>query len=774
MIKVRYLGTKTMAEFTRIKLDYNDGDGYDENEINHLSFDSLLSLIDEADDTGATRGEKLHNIRNNLRDAWQHFDKRYIGEEEQLANNFSPEEKSPFIKNFYDIVQDAKGEDKDKLDLAELNKKELFRQANVLMMLDDASLSFFEDHKNDENFAQLWQTFIKNNSKETLTYNRLCCKNKNRLKAEVAYKLKDAHLQADYKNLNNSGLSVTILDGKLSIITKNNEAAPITEISQEQSQALIDFLQDSGQKISFDDETQKLLENIKVTYTAEDGTQKVGKYSNDKDIDLFSELREEGCIAEVEILGYGAELTDEQRLDANTASTEDQQVASPSNATTSSTPNSSLKDDGAEISSFGFVSTKSDPKEYKEIRKKFLNEFKRAHIDDVIDVRLGIGGFEIVSWGSEDDKRNDGKIDPKTGIKADKRGFGCKFKYGPPPSATLTSGNLKKMSKTDAAAVLKGLKAAGALYVAIPAKEILGAEAFKNTLMATISSGVVPRLGGGPKSSSGIGKGEAAEIWKTLKDADRKVSEKIDYALRFSEQLYIHEDYLRKSNKAPEFASYPAFFLAYARFGNFNETYFDNLIEFKGVKTKEAVRGEDGNWHLSDKVIDLSQGQTDVDRICAKYAMTQIINNISKGKIPQLDGNGNIVKDAEGVIQFEPYDPIDKNHDVEEKLQKVMSAYMIAEKVNVLTKIDTEYKEANNTKYGDTKRDDKAISKVYKQYTTEYAYAVETMEKYQVKLTDTKNFDIQLLSNTKGYTPSATDSSEKTNGGNVGRNIGRD
>lgn len=673
------------------------------------------------------------------------------------SNNFSPDDQPEFVNKFYELAKKSIENDSDDgVDIEKLNKEELFRLANVLLMLDDASLAFFEENKDKDkdNFEQLWQQFIKNNSKIANTNRRLSAEAEINA-ANCQYKLdNNGHLRVDYTNLDGTGLGITMVDGVLTIINKNRTAEPVTEITIAQKDALLNFLKTSGQTIANDEKTKAVLEGIKITYTGENGQQQVCKQDKDGELvdlnlwDGLADVREN----DPDFNGYG--------YDGKEETTDEVSHAASGNASGgTSAPSSAFQEEREPMDSYQFLSSTSkksakDSKGRKEAREKFLKEFKKEHVDNVIKTRLGIGGFEIACWGSEEDERKDGRIDPKTGIKAKTKMFGCKFRYGPPPSATLTDGNLKKLSKTDAAAVLKGLKACGALYVTIPGKDKLGSEGYKNMLLGTISSGVVPRLGDKSLSSSSqsFGKGEAGAIWEAFEKAERPDADKIEYALRLAEQLqqldlttqrnlYISQHGSEDGFKPGNFEAlgdYPTQFLYYARFKNFTENCVTGLNRLSGVKIKEAVRGPDGQWHLTGEgKTKAEENLSNVDKICAKIAMTKIVNNIMDGKLPKLDENGDIVKDASGKIQYEAYDPLDKQKNAAQKITSVMSAYMNAERIGVLKEIDMEVERIEASKAGDKDRGNErtiptAIQNIDDKYLPKYKYAMSYLKGFKV------------------------------------------
>lgn len=648
-------------------------------------------------------------------------------------------------------------------------------QANVLMLLDEAALDFFENLQGDPNFDEIWSSFVANNFagfKERLSQSeRFDLMAQRGIKHSYALDSENKHIKCTYDNVGGeNGLSVTIVDNRLTILTKGSTPDQLKQITTAQYNDLLDILKSRGSQIEVDDKTAALLKSLNVVL--DNGTaveafpDKPNKEDNETHTSLYDHLVKDGLVDDdslwAKVNGYRHDDVEHPEQDGQGSYSS----SASASASGSSGSGAGLDDDGAEHNSFQFLSDKGKTLESKEIRKKFFKEFNKEHIDHTIDVIPCFGGFEIACWGSDEDKYNDGKIDTKTGIKKDTRMFGCKIKYGPPPSATLTSGNLKKLTKTDAAAIFKAMKAAGALYVQIPGKNEVGSEAYKNMLEATISGGLVPVMGNGPYASKGIGQGELGKIYKALKESDRKWEEQIEYSLRIAEQIKVH----KKECPKDDVGSYDTFFLAHARFGFFKYKYFDNLKDYVGVTTKKAVKGEDGKWHLTDEVVNLNKNTICIeDVMCAKKAMTNIIENLSKGKLPKIDENGEIVRNADGKIQYEAFDPTDKNGENMGKLQKVMSAYMVAEKVNVLNRLEEECRNARET--GDYSKEYKAIQNIDREITQDYDLILSRMKgDYMVDISGAGEFKVSPSSENSIFKQQKR--KEKTANGQQGRNSG--
>ena len=511
--------------------------------------------------------------------------------------------------------------------------------------------------ENPQDFAKVWQNFQKENSSDP------------HIIAERSIEQSNGKEVYHLKNINGTGLDLRIAQGQISVGILESEQ----KISPDQFQALNDYL--TNTKTTITDYAQ--LSNIKVDFNGQEVTldRALADYRGD---DAY--LEEIGVKTSSAPTKESSETTPNKDASAGRTDEGDQVFDS-----------SQWIDNGS--------SKDNVHANRKKAREKELGKLTEAYGSKCIRTSVDWGGHTVRVYGSEADAREDGKIDPKTGIKKRTKMFAYRINNGNPPSAQIYPGQLAdKISSKDVAPILKYAYEMGHRHFVMPPNTEITKAVFEAFLEASVTAGIVPQLKHSKDDKKGVdlNGSDVAKIkeWIDKKLVNQEVNKQINYLLLFSKELH------QFANVKPEMETQSQIFEQQARFTMFNKIYKENLDS----KIREAC---------SDKI----------DVIAAKYAYGRILDNIFDGKIPQLDANGNLIKDGSGNIKFEAFDPrYEAKATNNEKLGKVLLAYMANEKPHILALVESKYNDLmhDNTDPNNRIADrtvDTAIREIDKKYT---------------------------------------------------------
>ena len=438
---------------------------------------------------------------------------------------------------------------------------------------------------------------------------------------------KDGHISHSIRNLNNTGLDISWVDGTMGLAYSTETLSP------EQIRALAEYCFYHGiavEKALKLNDLKVVDKNGKELGTAAEQLQKnmdelagKGEQSNEKEEQKPKEKVRQFDNEFSSLLG---EPRPEER---NTAHYIDDV--------------SSLK-----------VNRKAMTKAAKD-RIKIMG----YHDDRLTKVKQCWNSTIISVYKSENDMLKDGETD-KYGNRAHTKEFAVRLRPTNPPRAQIYMEQGKELKSGHARVMLDAFKASGCKYFIIPPADKIGGTAFTAFLEASGKSMMVP-LCKSSKKAEGIylDVDHVRAILKVAKDENKQdVDNLLDFKIRLLKELKKQEagkarenpKYKTNSQLATEMANMEGDI----RFTKFQSTYLERLQDF----VNDGLAGKYGEkWDV-------------VDRASAYLALQHVAQDMTEGK---LLGKG--------------FDPLDKKGTNLEDMKKSMAFYMIAEKQNVINKI---------------------------------------------------------------------------------------
>lgn len=274
----------------------------------------------------------------------------------------------------------------------------------------------------------------------------------------------------------------------------------------------------------------------------------------------------------------------------------------------------------------------------------------------VMDFSNGFGTTTLSVYPSKEDQEEDGKIDKKYHRKHTKS-YAITFNHFN-NSATFYLGPKGKLDAGVIRIALDQAKAQGYKYFEIPpvkAKNGFGAGANPDFFKASVKTRMPLLLKGPSGRGCDIGAGDVKDILKLMnedgKEFEGKENEKVEYLMRFHQQL---EKYTNTTKKHGEFSEVMETVKQQANFEHFKNTHKPGLVTL----INDGVDGKNGEkWDQ-------------VDVICAISAYDNILKDIMKGRL--------------GGKRFNPMDAGAN----EELIKKEFDRYRKKERQKVEDKID--------------------------------------------------------------------------------------
>lgn len=306
----------------------------------------------------------------------------------------------------------------------------------------------------------------------------------------------------------------------------------------------------------------------------------------------------------------------------------------------------------------------------------------------VMDFSNGFGTTTLSVYPSKEDQEEDGKIDKKYHRKHTKS-YAITFNHFN-NSATFYLGPKGKLDAGVIRIALDQAKAQGYKYFEIPpvnAKNGFGAAANPDFFKASVKTRMPLLLKGPSGRGCDIGAGDVKDILKLInedgKEFEGKENEKVEYLMRFHQQL---EKYTNTTKKHGEFSEVMETVKQQANFEHFKNTHKSGLVTL-------INNGVDGKNENGENVKKWDQ----VDVICAISAYDNILKDIMKGRL--------------GGKRFNPMDAGAN----EELIKKEFERYRQKERQKVEDKIDEKYKFLENDSNVRNKKKE-AIDSVKKDY----------------------------------------------------------
>jgi hypothetical protein len=273
---------------------------------------------------------------------------------------------------------------------------------------------------------------------------------------------------------------------------------------------------------------------------------------------------------------------------------------------------------------------KEDPKypTKEQINEKMIKKFGIAGINENL-IKQSWGGWNstILSiYGSESDMLNDGQYD-KDGLQKHLKKLSVKYNRTRPPSVSYYIRPGEKFLTDYARVALAAAKEQGCEYFNLPPATAIGKEQRGAFFEASVKEKMVPLL----KSKDNpdgmdIGAGDVSKLQELMdKEDDLKDSttERIKYMIKWHEQLKAHEKYLQSQNPPKQLP---------ATIANLKGTFQEKILfdEFS-VSTKPALEKMMTEMYEKKE----PQAWDKIDRLSAIKAMTKIMQDLHEGK---LDG----------------------------------------------------------------------------------------------------------------------------------------
>ena len=512
-------------------------------------------------------------------------------------------------------------------------------------------------------------------------------------------------------NVNDSGLNLLIKNGNAGVISSKGD-----ELSGEQFEALVKYL--AASKIKIDDFGG--LKDLKVRYNPNPELEIVNGKEERKP--YFSESYETKPLdfALADYLRHGNAEYEKyleenysdyyHRNDAELNNAEGQREATVPNSDGQEGENAPAED-GSTTEIFGDIPDNSygvcGYLKNKPIlannhnNRKMAREKGREKLDEglglmVISDSVDWGGHTVRIWASEADRVKDGEIDSKKGTKANTKQALYRVTNSRPPEARVYLGKLSpnEYSKLTVP-ILKEFAALGYTSFVMPKAKDLTKPLFKAYLDAAINTGVVPCLKSAQHPDGmDMSYGDIADlmdIWKE-KTKGKDMDKKIEFALRFSEQ--IHNFTGEDRDKVATFGEQ---LRMQAIFMKFTNSSLDSLRE-----------------HMAKKVDDGSWG--DVDAIAAKAALTRIVEELQKG-----------------TLGGKPYNPLTNNT---EEIIRVFDKYQQNPELQnkIVNEINAQKSSSTRENQADPRRNQ--VSAVENQYSDRFKKLTEGLKGYGVEISD--------------------------------------
>lgn len=364
----------------------------------------------------------------------------------------------------------------------------------------------------------------------------------------------------------------------------------------------------------------------------------------------------------------------------------------------------------------------------------------------VMDFSNGFGTTTLSVYPSKEDQEEDGKIDKKYHRKHTKS-YAITFNHFN-NSATFYLGPKGKLDAGVIRIALDQAKAQGYKYFEIPpvnAKNGFGAAANPDFFKASVKTRMPLLLKGPSGRGCDIGAGDVKDILKLInedgKEFEGKENEKVEYLMRFHQQL---EKYTNTTKKHGEFSEVMETVKQQANFEHFKNTHKPGLVAL----INDGVDGKNENGEKWDQV----------DVICAISAYDNILKDIMKGRL--------------GGKRFNPMD-VGAN---EELIKKEFERYRQKERQKVEDKIDERLESLNDSTSRDKRKT--AIDSVKKDYlggeSRGLTKTLKSLEGYGVSINiDFNKIDGSNYDPTKRKTPHSQETQSTINVSQMRNNGGR-